>query len=150
MFGLRKKQHLNLAKQDQLIKAIQASEKKTSGEIRVYIESKNYLVNPLERAAEVFFQLNMHHTRQRNGVLIYVAVKHREVAIFGDEGIYQQVGQEFWNSQISKMLEHFKKQDLTTGIISCISDVANVLIDKFPYDPLLDTNELPDDVVFGK
>lgn len=150
MFGIRKKQHLTPAQQEQLVKAIQASEKKTSGEIRVYIESKNYLVNPLERAAEVFFQLNMHHTRQRNGVLIYIAVKHREAAIFGDEGIHQQVGQEFWNSQIRKMLEHFKAQELTEGIISCVSDVTAVLEKQFPYDPLLDTNELPDEVVFGK
>ena len=43
----------------QMVEAIRRSEKTTSGEIRVFVESKNPFVDPLDRAAEVFFGLKM-------------------------------------------------------------------------------------------
>lgn len=149
MFNFKKQSFLSKSEQDLVTDAIQSTEKKTSGEIRVYIESKNYLVNPLERAAEIFHHLEMFNTRERNGVLIYVAVKHREAAILGDEGIHKAVGTDFWNKEISKMMQHFKNNALGEGLIQCINDVGEVLRDQFPYDPQLDQNELSDEIVFG-
>jgi uncharacterized membrane protein len=145
----RRKTFLTQAENQRVLEAIQSMECKTSGELRVYIESKNYLVNPLERAAEIFHHLGMFKTRERNGVLIYVAVKHREAAILGDEGIHKAVGSAFWNKEISKMMEHFKNNALCEGLIQCINDVGEVLCNQFPYDLQLDQNELSDEIVFG-
>jgi uncharacterized membrane protein len=151
MLGLfKKKSLLPSADNKRIIEAIKASELLTSGEIRIYIESKNPLVNTLERAAELFFKMQMQNTRQRNGVLVYLAVKDREVALFGDEGIHQKVGTEFWNLQVSQMIGLFKNNQLTDGIVKCISEVGHVLIEQFPYDATEDKNELSDEIVFGK
>ena len=146
----RKKFSLPEADNRKIITAIKSCEQLTSGEIRVYIESRNPLVNTIERASELFFKMQMQNTRQRNGVLLYLAVKDKEVALFGDEGIHQKVGTDFWNLQVSQMIGLFKNNQLTDGIVKCILEVGHVLIEKFPYDATEDKNELPDEIVFGK
>ncbi len=133
-----------------IVAAIRAAEINTSGEIRVYIESKNPLMNPLERAARVFTNLKMEKTHHRNGVLLYLASKHKEVALFGDEGIYKSLGADYWNSQVNQMLLLFKENKLADGIVLCIEHVGKSLAEKFPYIPTEDKNELPDEIVFGK
>ncbi|MBC7652511.1 MAG: TPM domain-containing protein, partial [Deinococcales bacterium] len=75
-----------------IVNAVKNAELQTSGEVRVYIESKCLFVDPLDRAKELFDQLNMYNTAERNAVLVYIAMKHRQLAIFGDEGIYQKTG----------------------------------------------------------
>lgn len=133
-----------------IVQAIRAAEVNTSGEIRVYIESKNPLINPLERAARVFTKLKMEKTHHRNGVLLYLASKHKEVALFGDEGIYKTLGEEYWNCEVNEMLKLFKEKKLADGIVLCINHVGKSLSEKFPYIPTEDKNELPDEIVFGK
>lgn len=146
----RKKFSLPEADNRKIIAAIKSCEQLTSGEIRVYIESRNPQVNTIERASELFFKMQMQNTRQRNGVLLYLAVKDKEVALFGDEGIHQKVGTEFWNQQVGQMISLFKNNQLTDGIVKCISEVGHVLAEKFPYDATEDKNELSDEIVFGK
>ena len=133
-----------------IVKAIEASEKRTSGEIRVYIESRCRFVDPLDRAMEVFGALKMHETRERNGVLIYVAVKDRQLAVFADKGIHEKVGQQFWNNTVKTMLQHFNRQQYGDGIAGMVSQAGEALCTHFPYDASTDKNELSDDIVFGK
>ena len=132
-----------------IVDAIRAEEKKTSGEIRVFVESKCKYVDPVDRAGEVFFTLEMEQTENRNGVLIYIAHKHRQLAIFGDQGIYQALGETYWNAEVAKMLNAFNREHFTEGIITIIRDIGAALHETFPYDRSTDKNELPDDIVFG-
>src|SRR5215510_11542100 len=87
-----------------IVKAIRHAENQTSGEVRVFIESRCSWVDAIDRAREVFFSLQMDKTEQRNAVLIYVAIKDRQLAVYGDEGIHQKVGDEYWNKVVSEML----------------------------------------------
>jgi len=146
----KKKPPFNEAQQQLIVAAIQAAEKCTSGEIRVYVESHCRYVDPLDRAAEVFAALNMHKTAAQNGVLVYVALKDRQLAILGDQGIHQKVGQEFWNQQVRHILADFNKSDYAGGIASIVTEIGHALETHFPYHRGTDTNELPDDIVFGK
>ena len=57
----------NEAQQQQIVSAVQTAELRTSGEIRVYVESRCRYVDPLDRAAEVFAGLHMEKTAARNG-----------------------------------------------------------------------------------
>lgn len=135
---------------ERIIDAIRAAEMRTSGEVRVFFESRCRFVNPIDRAAEVFFGLQMDHTHQRNGVLVYVAFKDRQFAIFADEGIYREMGADYWNAEAGKMLASFAKQDYVDGLVTVIYDIGEALQTHFPYDQKGDKNELPDDIVFGK
>ena len=91
----------------------------------------------------------MYKTNGRNGVLIYVAMKSKKLAIYGDEGIHQQIGKEFWNNQIEMMVHYFNANDFVEGLVATVGEVGNVLKEHFPYDNKNDINELPDDILFG-
>jgi uncharacterized membrane protein len=133
-----------------LVNAIAQQEKRTSGEIRLYIESHCAFVDPVDRAREVFHELKMDQTSQRNGVLIYIAHKDHQLAIFGDEGIYKAMGSTFWHQEVQKILGNFSAQNFVGGILEIISDLGTALIEHFPYNGDTDKNELSDDIVFGK
>ncbi len=132
-----------------IVNAIRASEKRTSGEIRVFIESRCSYVDPVDRAVEVFFGLKMEKTEDRNGVLLYIAMKDHQLAVFGDRGIHEKVGTAFWNSEVTQMLSSFGKQNYAEGIVKIITDIGDALVAHFPYENE-DRNELPDDIVFGR
>lgn len=137
--------------ENQLItEAIRAAEKNTSGEVRVFVESKCKWMDAIDRAAELFFELKMDKTIQRNAVLVYIAVKDRQLAVFGDEGIHQKLGMEYWNRVVKEMLALFDKNDFANGIANCVNQIGEALHTHFPYDGKTDKNELPDDIVFGK
>jgi len=97
---------------------------------------------------EVFASLNMGKTEHRNGVIIYIAYKDHQLAIYGDQGIHEKLGEEFWNAEVAKILQAFNSEHFSEGIIHIINDVGNALYIHFPYDRS-DKNELPDDIVFG-
>lgn len=131
-----------------IVEAIREAEGRTSGEIRVFIESRCRFVDPVDRAAEVFFGLQMEKTEDRNGVLLYVAMKDHQLAVFGDEGIHRIVGTDFWKVEVAKILQAFNATHHVDGIIDIVSDIGTVLVEHFPYQQE-DRNELPDNIVFG-
>ena len=147
---LTRKPLFDEAQQQQIVAAIQAAEQRTSGEIRVYVENRCRYVNPIHRAAEIFAGLNMEKTAARNAVLVYVALKDRQLALFGDEGINRKVGSAFWNQQVRNILGHFNKADYAGGIAKVVMEIGAALHEHFPYDKGSDINELPDDIVFGR
>ncbi len=132
-----------------IIEAIQRAEQRTSGEVRVFIESRCRYVNPLDRAQEVFASLKMGATELQNAALVYVAVKDKQAAVFGDAGIHQKVGQAYWEDEVNKMMLLFRGKKLADGLVQCISSIGEALHYYFPYDSTTDKNELPDDIVFG-
>jgi uncharacterized membrane protein len=133
-----------------LLEAIEQAERTTSGEVRLYVESHCRFVDPLDRAAEVFYSLKMNETALKNGVLVYVAIKDKQLAIFGDEGIHTKVGQAFWQTQVTHIVQQVRQQHLAQGLVNVITDIGQALHRHFPYDPATDKNELPDDIVFGR
>lgn len=135
---------------EQIVNAICTAEKTTSGEIRIFVESRNRFVDPIDRAKEIFFKLKMQDTAHRNAVLLYIAMKDHQLALFADEGIYQKTGEAYWNDAVKKMLSEFSKENISKGVIQCILQIGETLKEKFPYEAFTDKNELPDNIVFGK
>ncbi len=150
IFKKKQQQFFTAAEEQAIFKAVGEAEKRTSGEIRVYVESRCSFVNALDRAAEVFHKLKMHATSQRNAVLVYVAMADRQLAVYADEGIYQKEGEAFWNGAVKQILSHFNKQDYAKGIAGVVHEIGESLASHFPFDASTSKNELPDDIVFGK
>ncbi len=136
----------NDEEQQRIRKAIEDAEKHTSGQIRVCIE-KNCSENVLDRAAKYFHKLDMHKTKLRNGVLIYLATVDRKFAIIGDRGINKVVPANFWDDTKEDMLNHFKYGDLVEGIVTGLKIAGDHLEKFFPHHAG-DTNELSDDIAF--
>lgn len=147
---LRKKKLLSDEDNHLIVKAIRKAEKTTSGEVRVFVESRCPWMDAMDRAAEIFFRLKMDKTEQRNGVLVYIAMKDRQLAVFGDEGIHQKVGTEYWQQAVKEMIGRFHEHHYAQGIAECVIQVGQALTTHFPYDRDTDRNELPDEIVFGK
>ena len=132
-----------------IVDAIREAEQRTSGEVRVFIESTCKYVDPLDRAAEVFYSLKMDNTSEHNAVLVYVALKDHQLALFADKGIHEKTGRHFWKKEVELMLAHFNKNDYALGIQTVVRQIGEALHQHFPYNGETDKNELPDDIVFG-
>lgn len=151
MFSLFKRKNTFFTPEEQglIVSAIQKAERSTSGEVRVYVESRCSYMDALDRAIELFTELEMYNTAERNAVLVYIAVKDHQLAVFGDEGIHRKVGIDYWNNEVSKMLRDFNKDNYAKGIAGCVNDIGQSLQHFFPYTDQ-DKNELSDDIQFGR
>ncbi len=153
MFSIFKKKAVDFfspAEKEKILSAIKATEETTSGEVRVFVENHCSYVDAVDRAKEIFYRLQMHQTAHRNATLVYVALKDRQLAVFGDEGIYAKTGDSFWRNAVSHMLKNFDKENYADGIADVVKEIGGALTSHFPYESATDKNELPDDIVFGK
>jgi len=133
-----------------LVEAIGNAEKNTSGEIRVHMEPvRRKDMSPFDRAVEIFEKLEMHNTELRNGILIYVALDDKEFAIFGDKGINEKVGEDFWNHEKDVMTDYFKQDDIIGGIVYFIGRIGEKLKEFFPCEED-DVNELSNEISVGE
>ena len=146
----RKKEYFSEEEKQRIVRSIKSAEQQTSGEVRVYIEKRCRFVDPLDRAAELFWGLKMDQTKERNGVLVYLAYKDRQFAILADQGIHQKVGDSFWQKEVNVMQQHFKQEHPADAIEHVVNDIGKALHTHFPYSKDIDKNELPDDIIFGK
>jgi uncharacterized membrane protein len=149
-FFKRETHFFSSEEEKRIMHAIEEAEKNSSGEIRLFVESHCEYMDPIRRAKELFAELHMHETSLHNGVLIYIAMKDRQLAIFGDAGIHERVGSDYWAEEVRKMIDAFKKQSYVDGICGIISDIGSALSTNFPFDPSSDRNELSNQIVFGK
>ncbi len=134
--------------QQKILDAIKAAEHHTSGEIRVHLENhagKEVLL----RAEEVFLELEMQKTKNRNAVLIYVAVKGHQLAIIGDKGINDLVGHDFWKAERDLLIEYFSKNNYTEGLTKAITLIGEQLKKHFPATDE-SRDELSNEISFKK
>ncbi|HZH68767.1 MAG TPA: TPM domain-containing protein [Chitinophagales bacterium] len=134
---------------EKIVDAIKQTESTTSGEIKVHVESENNKEVML-RAQEVFLMLDMHLLPQKNGVLIYISVRDKEICIIGDKNIHNTVGHNFWNDTVYKMSQHFKNRQFDTGTIEAILEIGQKLKIFFPFDHTTKSNDLSDDISYGE
>jgi uncharacterized membrane protein len=135
-----------LSDQDEsrVVAAIRAAEALTSGEIRVHVE-RRCAGDPMAAAGRWFRRLGMEATRERNGILFYVAVDDRSFAIVGDAGIHAKVGDAFWETLRDAMREAFAAGDAAAGLCKAIGEAGGLLAEHFPRTTD-DVNELPDEI----
>ena len=116
---------------DNIIAAIRAAEQKTSGQIRVSISPK-HIDDPVAAAQIEFMRLGMNETRERNGVLIFVAPRSHKFAVIGDEAVHAKCGDEFWRKLVDAMCGYFRKSEFTPGIIHGVQKAGELLAEHFP------------------
>ncbi len=131
-----------------VVAAIREVERRSSGEVRVFIE-EFCPTGALERAASLFLKNGMERTLRRNGVLIYLAFGTRELAIWGDRAIHEIVGQDFWQTERDLLKRHFRKNEFAEGLVAAIAEVGAKLAAHFPHEAGDDVNELPDEIIYG-
>lgn len=134
---------------DAVTEAIRRAEARTSGEIRVHLERRVRRVRgaapgaALARARHVFARLSMHRTKERHGVLIYLAVEDRRLAVVGDQGIHDRVGDPHWARVRDLMVERLRAGAPRAALLAAIAAVGEELARHFPRRPG-DADELAD------
>lgn len=139
---------------DAIVRAIGEVEARTSGEIRVHLERRvprerdRRPGDVIRRAHDVFRHLGMHRTAERHGVLLYLTLEDRRLAIVGDEGIHRRVGDLYWARVLDLMVEKLRAGAPRDAILAAIHDIGRVLQAHFPPRPG-DADELSDQVSVG-
>ena len=137
-----------------IAEAVTSAERTTSAEIRVHLDRRLTARSgvpagdALAHAQHVFHRLRMHETSERNGVLVYLAVEDRKLAIVGDEAIHARVGDQYWATVRDAMVERLRRGEAREAIVHAVQDVGGILQKFFPHRPD-DRNELSDEVSLG-
>jgi len=135
LFGFKGLQKFSPAGQIETAKVVEAiseAEDITSAEIRVHYTVCGSKLPLLDEAQKVFEKLDMHKTESRNGVLIFLRLKSKEVAVIGDEGIHQHVGTAFWEAVKDEIIRNIQSHTLTEGIVKGVHVVGKQLSKFFP------------------
>lgn len=142
------KSFLNDAQKKAVVESIRLAELHTSGEIRIHIEASNGTVPLLDRAKEVFFEQKMHLTKERNGVLLYIAHEDKHIAILGDEAIHEKMGDRYWEEILESLRGYFKAGEYEQGLIIAVRELGEKLQHYFPgsHDGINElTNEISEE-----
>ena len=142
---MRTREFLSKLEHDQIVESIREAESKTSGEIRVVIQRGKLKSDPLLAAQKKFHRLDMHKTRERNAVLIFVAPRVHQFAVVGDQAIHEKCGEPFWQSVVEGMRAHFQTEKFSHALIEAIQEIGSVLARHFPKSST-DKNELPNEI----
>jgi uncharacterized membrane protein len=130
--------------------AVSRVESTTTAEVRVHLEEHVPTGREaLGRAQEVFRRLGMQKTRQRNGVLVYLALGDRKLAIVGDAGIHTRVGDAYWETVRDLMVRHLRAEAARDAVVHAVEELGRVLAQHFPREPGDDPNELSNEVSTG-
>jgi uncharacterized membrane protein len=138
---------LDAEDEERVLEAIAAFETKTSGELRVHLEE--HVTGDVQRAAERAFEtLGMTETRERNGVLFFVAARDHRFAVIGDAGIDERVPEGFWKEVVEAVREELAAGRPGEGLARGIRMAGRALVEHFPPRED-DVNELPDEISRG-
>lgn len=116
--------------------------------VRVFMTPRSVKKDRARRhAEELFLARNLHQTRERTGVLIFVSEAEHAAEIIADEGIAAVVDQSEWDAAIAALVTEAKAGRLGEGLARAVGMVGEILGRHFPADQADNPNELPDAVV---
>lgn len=138
----------------QLTAAVERSEQRHSGQVRICIEGglpTSYLfrdATPRERAVALFGKLRVWDTEDNNGVLIYLLLADRAIEIVADRGLVNNVSNEAWEAIMSSMQGALRAGLHQQALEHAINHVS-ILLEKYYSSSKQGPNELPDTPAVG-
>lgn len=139
---------LSEVQEQALVDAISQAELYTSGEIRIHLEKSTGNSSAEQRAKQWFGKLGMHKTAEKNGVLFYLAIQDRQLALWAGEGINEKVPADFWQEIIDLMISKFKEGHFSEGLIDGVEKTGKALGEFFPRKDD-DVDELSNEISKG-
>lgn len=98
------------------------------------------------RAVEQFVVQNLHTTKGRTGVLIFVSVAERHAEILADTGIAGKVPEGTWQEIVDRLTSEIGHGRAADGFVHAIKSTGAHLAKHFPPGTA-DPNELPDHLI---
>ena len=141
---------------ERLARRVSASEKRHSGEVRIFVEGglpASYILRgatPRERAVAMFGKLRVWDTERNNGVLIYLLLAEHAIEIVADRGLARRVEEAEWKRIVDRMGGAFREGRFEDGLTQALEEVSALLVQHFPLAAdEVRPNELPDEPVLG-
>lgn len=97
-------------------------------------------------ALDQFLARGLHLTRDRTGVLIFLAEAERQAEIVADEGIQAHVGPEAWAAPVAALVAAARRNEPAAGVLEAVRQCGALLAAHFP-PRADDADELPNHVV---
>jgi putative membrane protein len=85
-----------------------------------------------QRAVEQFVVQNLHTTKGRTGVLIYVSFAERFAEVIADDGIYKKAPPKTWEQMVRELTHHLGRGARKEGLIAAIDACGKILAAHFP------------------
>ena len=98
-----------------------------------------------QKAVEQFLAQNLHTTKRRTGVLIYVSFAEHYAELIADEGIYKRCRKRM-GGLVDRLTHHIGHGNRTEGFIGAIETCGAMLAQHFPPSRG-DQNELPNHLI---
>jgi putative membrane protein len=99
-----------------------------------------------EAAMREFLARGLTQTRERTGVLIYVALAERYAEVRADSGIAAKVDDEIWRKLVTQLIADIRADRLVSGLETAIGAVGQILAAHAP-PRADDSDELPNKVI---
>lgn len=99
-----------------------------------------------EAATREFVARGLTRTRERTGILIYVAAAEHYAEILADTGIADRVDPEVWREAIAQLIEAIRAGRTGDGLIAAVRMAGAILAEHAP-PRTDDTDELPNKVI---
>jgi uncharacterized membrane protein len=134
--------------EQRVVRAIANAERDNRGEVRVHVEDRCPVAEPVDRASALYRLLELDRTRDDTAVLLYIAEKSRVAAVFGGAGIYGQGATGFWQGVTDEIASGYRNGQPVDGICQALGKIGELLRTHAPGpDPA--GNEIPDVVTAG-
>ncbi|MBT5570208.1 MAG: hypothetical protein HOJ90_03220 [Alphaproteobacteria bacterium] len=103
-------------------------------EIRYSLVPKNIRHTRASRLAhQMFIDLNLSETEDRNAVLLFVALGERYVEVIADKGLQQKHGNSgAWDRIVASFVQDVREGDVADGFARAIDGCADVMAEHFP------------------
>ena len=98
------------------------------------------------RAREQFLAQNLHTTRERTGVLLYVSVFEHHVELLADAGFDARFPAGAWDRVVANFTRQVKAGQVASGFSEAVTAIGRELAGHFPADAG-NLNELPDHLI---
>lgn len=141
---------------ERLARHVADSERRHTGEVRIYVEAGlplSYLwrdATPRDRAIALFGKLGVWDTEQNNGVLVYLLLAEHAIEVVADRGLSRHVTPQQWQEIVAHMRGEFRAGRYEEGLKQAVDEVTELLVQHFPASPgAPNANELPDRPVLG-
>ncbi len=130
-----------------VVAAIGEAERGNRGEVRVHLEARCRF-DPVERAHDVFGELEMYETAEGTGVLLYLSVEDRRVAVFSGPGIPGITDPAFWEPAVDAARDGLREGALADGLVAALGAIGDILRASVPGEAP-EGNQRPDTISFG-
>jgi putative membrane protein len=113
---------------------------------RPFISKREMREEVAEAAFTAFHAHNLHDTRDKTGIILYVSVFERSVQVLADKGINDQVNPLVWEEVVAMVTQGIRAGKPGEALCAGVTRCGEMLTERFPIKSD-DTDELPNLII---